>query len=87
MVSYKIYYRSSVLKKDFKSIPQIERKKIIEKIVLLSENPRPEQCLKMSGEDNCYRLRIGKYRVVYKINDHEMQIQIEHVGHRKDIYR
>jgi len=34
-----------------------------------------------------WRLRAGRYRVIYEIDDDENRVVVLHVGHRKDIYR
>jgi mRNA interferase RelE/StbE len=40
----------------------------------------------LTGQER-YRLRQGRYRIVYSIQDEELTIWIVTVGHRKDIYR
>ena len=60
--------------------------RIKETIFELAKNPRPLGCKKLTGRDG-WRIRVGKYRVIYEINDKEKTITILHIGHRKDIYR
>jgi len=52
----------------------------------LGEEPRPPGSKKLSGRTG-WRIRVGSYRVIYEINDHDHLITILHVGHRRDIYR
>ena len=52
----------------------------------LSMQPRPEGCLKITGRDG-WRIRIGKYRVIYEIDDTKKEVTVLHIGHRRDIYR
>ena len=85
MAGYKIYFRTSV-EKDFKAIPKKYIKKILQRIELLSEEPRPQGCEKLTGQEK-YRLRQGKYRIVYSIQDKELSVWVVKIGHRKDIYR
>jgi mRNA interferase RelE/StbE len=85
MAEYNIFFKESVWK-DFNSIPKKDLKKILKRIELLSENPRPLGCEKLTGKDR-YRLRQGRYRIVYAIRDDELSIWVVKVGHRKDIYR
>ena len=82
---YKIFFKKSV-EKDFKAIPQNELKKIIKRIGGLANDPRPQGCEKLTGQDR-YRLRQGRYRIVYSIQDNKLTIWVVKVGHRKDIYR
>jgi len=81
---YRILYKKSVVK-DFKSIEINQRKKIIQKIdARLFQNPYRGKLLK--GEYKGFRrLRIGDYRVVYKII--QKDVVIVAIGHRGEIYR
>ncbi|NJL23114.1 MAG: type II toxin-antitoxin system RelE/ParE family toxin, partial [Leptolyngbyaceae cyanobacterium SM1_3_5] len=45
------------------NLPKEVRDRMIEKILLLAENPRPSGTKKLKGYDNEYRIRVGDYRV------------------------
>ena len=85
MAAYKIFFKKSV-EKDFNVIPKKDLKKILERIEALAEDPRPPGCEKLTGQQR-YRLRQGRYRVLYSIQDDELTVWVVKVGHRKDIYR
>ena len=85
MAAYKIFFKKSV-EKDFKVIPKKDLLKILERIEALAEDPRPPGCEKLSGQQK-YRLRQGRYRILYSVQDDELTIWVVKVGHRKDIYR
>ncbi|HAJ27286.1 MAG TPA: type II toxin-antitoxin system mRNA interferase toxin, RelE/StbE family [Syntrophus sp. (in: bacteria)] len=85
MVSYKIYFRESV-EKDFNSIPKKDIRKILGRIEALREDPRPSGCEKLTGQER-YRVRQGRYRIVYSIQDEALTVWVVKVGHRKDVYR
>jgi len=85
MAEYRVYFRESV-EKDLIAIPKSDLKKILQRIKKLSENPRPSGCEKLTGQER-YRVRQGRYRIVYSIQDRELTVWIVKVGHRKDIYR
>jgi mRNA interferase RelE/StbE len=85
MAEYKVYFKESV-EKDLKVIPKKDIKKILQRIALLVEEPRPMGCEKLTGQER-YRLRQGNYRIVYSIQDTELTVWIVKIGHRKDIYR
>ncbi len=46
-----------------------------------------QRCAKLAGHDNLYRLRVGRYRVVFELRQDKLIILLLGVGHRKDIYR
>ena len=85
MGAYKVSLRKSVLK-DFESIPKKDLRKIIRRIGMLSEDPRPSGCEKLTSAEK-YRLRQGRYRIVYSIQDDELTVWVVKVGHRRDVYR
>jgi mRNA interferase RelE/StbE len=59
------------------------RIEILKKIQQLSENPEIGKPLtnKLKG---CYKLRVGKYRVIYTLE--KKIVNITKIGHRKDVY-
>ncbi len=63
------------------------RERIIQKVLLLSEDPRPSIVKKLKGFDNEYRIRVGDYRIRYEINDEEFVVVILNCKHRKDVYK
>jgi mRNA interferase RelE/StbE len=85
MAAYKVFFKKSV-EKDFEAIPKKDLTKIITRIGRLTENPRPPGCEKLTGHDR-YRLRQGRYRIVYSIQDNELTVWVVKVGHRKHVYR
>ena len=85
MAEYEVLFKESVYK-DLKKIPKADLRKILSRIKKLSDNPRPAGCEKLTGQER-YRLRQGRYRIVYSIQDDKLTIWVVKVGHRKDIYR
>jgi mRNA interferase RelE/StbE len=85
MAAYKLFFKKSV-HKDFDSIPKKDLKRILSRIESLSEDPRPKGCEKLTGQEK-YRLRQGRYRIVYSIQDDELTVWVVKVAHRKHIYR
>ena len=59
--------------------------RIIKEIRGLTREPRPVGCLKLTGEEG-YRLRVGDYRVLYRIDDPSKRVYLYRVKHRKDAY-
>ena len=84
MAAYKIYFRESV-EKDFSAIPKKDLEKILHRIEALAENPRPPGCEKLTGRER-YRVRQGRCRIAYSIQDEVLTVWIAKVGHRKDVY-
>jgi mRNA interferase RelE/StbE len=85
MAEYKVYFKKSV-EKDFRAIPKKDLKNILQRIATLAQNPRPAGHEKLTGQER-YRVRQGRYRIVYSIQDEMLTVWIVKVGHRKDVYR
>jgi len=85
MAAYNVFFKKSV-EKDFEGIPQKDLQRIVKRIGELCNDPRPQGCEKLSGLEK-YRLRQGRYRIIYSIQDNELTVWVVKVGHRKDIYR
>ncbi len=85
MAAYKVYFKESV-EKDFLAIPKTDLEKILRRIQALTEDPRPQGHEKLTGLER-YRIRHGRYRIVYSIQDKEFTVWIVQVGHRKGVYR
>ena len=85
MAAYKLFFKKSV-QKDLSAIPKKDLKRILRRIKALAEDPRPAGCEKLTGHER-YRLRQGRYRIVYSIQDDELTVWVIQIGHRKDIYR
>jgi mRNA interferase RelE/StbE len=85
MAGYRIFFKKSV-QKDLSAIPKKDLKKVVARIESLADDPRPTGCEKLTGQER-YRLRQGRYRILYSIQYDELSIWIVKVGHRKDVYR
>ncbi|HDM09419.1 MAG TPA: type II toxin-antitoxin system RelE/ParE family toxin [Desulfobacteraceae bacterium] len=86
MGGYKVFFKASV-EKDFSDIPKKDLQRILNRIKGLGENPRPPGCEKLTGKEGRYRLRQGKYRIVYSVQDKDLTVQVVKVAHRKNVYR
>jgi mRNA interferase RelE/StbE len=82
---YKLFFKKSV-EKDLNGIAKDELKKIIARIAALADNPRPPGCEKFTGLER-YRIRQGRYRILYSIQDYELTIWVIKAAHRKDVYK
>jgi len=85
MAAYSLFLKESV-QKDFYGIPKRDLRKVLTRIKSLANDPRPSGCEKLTGQDR-YRIRQGRYRIVYAVQDEEHTVTVVKVGHRKDIYR
>jgi mRNA interferase RelE/StbE len=85
MAAYSLFFKESV-QRDFDGIPKKDLRKILSRIKSLAGDPRPPGCEKLTGR-NRYRVRQGRYRIVYAVQDEEGTGIVVKVAHRKDVYR
>ena len=52
----------------------------------LRKNPYLGKKLKGKFQD-CYSLRVGYYRIIYKIYKKELNILLIRIGHRQEVYK
>ena len=85
MKGYTVLLKRSA-EKELDSLPEITHDRIIDRLLSLQENPRPNNAKKLRGRDG-YRIRAGDYRILYAVDDSARKIEVYSIGHRKDIYR
>jgi mRNA interferase RelE/StbE len=85
MADYAINFAHAA-RKELESLDANEVKRIFTKIMALSKQPRPSGCLKLTGADTLWRIRVGDYRVIYEIDDTSEMIDIIRIRHRSKAY-
>ncbi|HLH30947.1 MAG TPA: type II toxin-antitoxin system RelE/ParE family toxin [Terriglobia bacterium] len=75
------------VRKDIASFDKDAQRKLIARMESLANNPRPDGCVKLKGEEDSYRIRVGDYHIVYQIRDKELVVLVVRVGHRREVYR
>lgn len=72
--------------KELARIPKPDRQRVVEAIDRLGENPHAGGVLK--GEhQGLRRIRVGAWRVLYKVDDKASVVSILRAAHRRDAYR
>jgi len=83
-------YSVEIARRAIKSIaglPRDQQRRIRAAIDLLAEEPRPPNCVALTGEESVCRVRVGDYRILYEVIDERLVIHVIRVGHRRDVYR
>lgn len=50
----------------------------------LADEPRPHVARKLKGAERAYRIRVGSYRVVYKVYDNDSLVLILQIARRTE---
>lgn len=87
MARYSLEIRTSAIKELEAVVPKRERQRIARRIAALADEPRPHGCEKLTGQGDRYRVRQGRYRIVYGVDDSVLRVDVVKIGHRKEVYR
>ena len=83
---YEVRIRASA-EKELRAIGhRADQQRLVERIEALGHDPRPPGCVKLTGA-NAYRVRQGRYRIVYTVADAVLTVEVVRIGHRRDVYR
>ena len=78
---------SRTAEKQLCKLPREVQERLVRRMLLLAEDPFPQGARKLTGYDDVYRVRVGRYRILYSVSRRRLVIIILKVGQRKDIYR
>lgn len=84
-MTYKLTLKP-LAEKQFAKLPKTIQKRLFAAFLILADNPRPYGSLKLHGNADYYRVRVGDYRIVYTIDDQQLKVLVLTLGHRQDIY-
>lgn len=84
-MSYAIRVEPSA-RKELARIPKPDRRRVVEAIDRLGENPHAGRALK-GNHQGLRRIRVGAWRVLYKVDDKASVVSILRAAHRRDAYR
>ena len=85
MANYSVRIKRSARKELEGVATKTDRRRIVARIRALADDPRPAGAVKLSGRE-LYRIRQGKYRILYSIEDRVLVVQIIRIGHRGKVY-
>ena len=86
MARYEIEISRSA-ERQLRRLPRTDQVRIARTMQALANNPFPRGSRKLSGYDDVFRVRTGRYRILYSVADRTLVIVVLKVGHRRDVYR
>ncbi|MGH8251550.1 MAG: type II toxin-antitoxin system RelE family toxin [Steroidobacteraceae bacterium] len=85
MAVYRLLIKASAGRELERLGTKSDRKRIVERIQSLADDPRPHGCEKLASYVDRFKIRQGNYRVVYLVDDDRRQVTIFKVGDRKGV--
>jgi mRNA interferase RelE/StbE len=86
VADYAVVFARSARKELQNLDPQVARR-ILKQVEALVQDPRPSGVVKLEGAADLWRIRVGQWRVVYRISDRDRLVDVIAVRHRSDVYR
>jgi mRNA interferase RelE/StbE len=86
MAKYEIEI-SRTAEKQLKKLSKDDQKRVVAAILDLAEDPVPKGSRKLTGYEDVYRIRVGRFRVLYSWAAKTLIVIVLKIGHRKDAYR
>jgi len=86
VAEYSVSFARSA-RKELQALDASVATRVLRRLEALSISPRPTGVIKIEGADDLWRLRVGDWRVIYRISDREKLVDIIAIRHRKDAYR
>jgi mRNA interferase RelE/StbE len=83
---YKVEFAASAAR-EFRALDRQLQRRVSAKVAELAEDPFPAGVCKFQGEPDHWRIRIGDYRVIYRVEKRRVVIVIVRIGHRREVYR
>jgi mRNA interferase RelE/StbE len=79
---YRIKTASRRVERELDKVPPDTFERVAAAIKLLAETPRPPGVKKIS--DNTFRIRVGRYRVIYVVDDTAQEVIITRIARRSE---
>jgi mRNA interferase RelE/StbE len=73
--------------REFEALERAMQRRIATRIDELAKHPFPPTSKKLKGEPDLYRIRVGDYRIIYRVEGSRVTIVVVKIGHRRDVYR
>lgn len=79
---------TTAARRQLRAISRHDAMRVLTELTALGDDPYREDAdvKKLTGPSGLYRLRVGSYRIAYRINDGELVVLVVEVGDRRDVH-
>jgi mRNA interferase RelE/StbE len=85
-VSYRVLLRPAA-QRDLRHLPRVAQERIITALEALQDDPRPRGTADLAGDlKGLRKLRVGRYRAAYEVDEENSCIRVWGTGHRRSFY-
>ena len=86
MAAYEVELTSRA-RKQYTALDRVIRDRIRRTLLDLADNPTPAQVKALEGGGGLLRVRVGAWRVIYRVEHDQARVVIVDIGHRSTVYR
>ncbi len=86
MASFRIEV-SATAERQIRRLRREDQVRVLRAIRSLATEPTPPGSRKIRGYDDLFRIRVGNYRILYRVTGRRLVIIILKIGHRREIHR
>lgn len=74
--------------KALRKLEKSVRRRVLTALDRLTDEPRPAGCIKLTGAENTWRIRVDRdWRVLYEVRNHVLLVLVVEVEHCPKSYR
>ncbi|MEU6851999.1 type II toxin-antitoxin system RelE/ParE family toxin [Actinacidiphila alni] len=86
-MKYALHFTESA-RRQLRAIDRTAAMTILTALTPLGDDPyrADANIKKLTGPHDLYRLRVGDYRIAYRVDDGQLVVLVVRVGHRRDVY-
>ncbi|MGX2995144.1 type II toxin-antitoxin system RelE family toxin [Streptomyces sp. JNUCC 64] len=80
---------TAAAQRQLRALDRTAAMRVLTALTALGDDPYREDAdvKRLTGPSGLYRLRVGPYRVAYRVEDGELLVLVVKVGDRRDVYR
>lgn len=82
-MDYRVYIVSPA-KREIRKLPSSTQVALLKTALSLAKDPRPQGYAAIVGQKDIFRVRVGRYRVIYSIQDHLRAVIVITVRQRSE---
>jgi len=86
MARYRIEISQSA-ERQLKKLRGDDLHRVVIAMLALADDPHPQGSRKLTGYEDVFRVRAGRFRILYSVSGKKLIIIILKIGRRKDVYR
>ena len=86
MAAYEVEVSRSA-ERQLRKLPRADQRRVERRMLDLADDPFPHGARKLTGYEDVYRVRVGRYRILYSVSGRELVVIILKIGHRWEDYR